>query len=187
MSFKESLLNPIFNKSRMDWRKFDVHIQTLLKSNPDIRDERTLREAINAQEGKHTLKEMAQATYDVHQKYSGGVVVPLEVWEDYIDDVYVSRSLKGRGKEDELLVYLKKYKPSILWDETDDELDRKYNVDIVGTHVDGEKVYIQVKPLSYQYTDAQVQTINAHKEANLGQRVHYAYYDGDNWVWEKSR
>ena len=69
-------------------------------------------------------------------------------------------------------------KKDYKWELASDELDTKYNVDIIGT-LDDKVIHIQVKPESYRNCDAETKAINNSKEKGLGAKIHYIYYDKD--------
>lgn len=177
---KEKILNPLLALVRSKGLTNEVRVMPLIKE-LNLRDSRSLREAIHnraMRDGRHTVADIGQLMFD----HSDGRVT-LQECIDYCDDVGVRRSLKGNQMEVVLMNKIKN-RDGYTCEESDEELDVKYNVDLVATNPKGETIYIQVKPESYLRTSEEVQNINKEKERRLGSKIWYCVYDANSkFTW----
>ena len=181
---RESILNKLFNTTRKS-RK-EVKIQKLLNQYPAAAENKeTCLKAIAWAVENHnknrtprqsvwwTLQEMAQNMYDCR----GDIDVSLETCYGYIEELFTTRSIKGFSKEMQCIKWLNSTS-SFNWGyrKSTPKEDEEFNIDIVGYRGD-DKVFIQLKPESYKYTDAKTKIINEKKEEKSGQKIWYIYYN----------
>ena len=178
--YSEKLLNTVFNKTRETSE--ELHIMKFLKYNKWIKDKKTLIQEIPvacAISGKRNIDQMAQLMFIKQTDVLTTADISLEACRSYIEELFVDKSMKGYQMEKECITWLRMTcKKDYIWELASDELDTKYNVDIVGT-LDDKVIHIQVKPESYRNCDAETKAINNSKEKGLGAKIHYIYYDKD--------
>ena len=177
MKFTEKLLNCVFNKTRRVDN--ELHIMKFLAYNPWIKDRRTLIDNFETAckiAGKNNIDEMAYIMYNDQINVIENRDIPLKVCREYVETLFIDRSLKGRSMEEEALLWLRGTSGNYDWKKASDHLDVNYNVDIIGRK-DGKIVYIQVKPESYKNADIDSRNVNTVKEQRLGHKIHYIYYD----------
>ena len=172
------LLNCVFNRTRRT--QHELHIMKFLTYNPWIKDRKTLIDEFKFAckiAGKNNIDQMAQIMYDDQTDVLENRSIPLEDCRSFIEDLFITKSIKGHQMEKEAITWLNMTcDTDYNWQKADDHLDTKYNVDICGRK--GDKViYIQVKPENYRNCDDSIKAINDAKEKRLGNKIHYLYYD----------
>ena len=177
-------INALFSETRE--QGLEVYIQPLLKDQNGIRDVRSLRDAVNKaakDQGKRTIIEMAENTFEKQKAY--GTTYSFESIHTFIDNLFTKQSLKGRLMEDKAISHLNgidkryEYKPST------DFQDLNHNQDVIAWNNGTEVAAYQVKPLSYKYTDDATKNRNIRKMKLSKLETFFIYYDEDgDWSFD---
>ena len=162
--------NIIFNDTRL--RNKEVNVIDLLRNNPQINTHEELHALIDqtaAATGKFTLEEIAENMW-------GKSTINFNSCFSFVKDLFLIKTLHGFNMENKALHWLRQSDKRFTWDLSTEELDNKFNVDVIGVNEE-ETIYIQVKPESYKYTDSKTKKINESKEKSLDHKIHFLYYD----------
>ena len=164
-------LNKILNKYKINTINRSISVSQLTKK---YKTEKDLFKAFQDQ-SKRPIELLAYDLYQAQIKDCGKAEYDLGVCYHYIYNLFIYQTTKGFNMEDKLVEELRKYK--LQAERVDSSIDNTYAVDLVVKNGDDILYYIQLKPVSYKYTDSSIKNMNLTKNANLQHPVLYVYYN----------
>lgn len=127
-----------------------------------------------------TVYDFGRNLYESQKIYFKDYLFTLDECVQWEYDLFITNSLKGNTMEKKAMGEITKNLPT-YYDVVKSHrfIDEECNVDIEILKEDKTVLGVQVKPLTYNFTDKTVKQINNIKNANYGYDVLYLYYDED--------
>ena len=132
---------------------------------------------------KGTVYDFGKNLYESQKYYFKDYLFTLEECMQWEYDLFITNSLKGNNMEKQAMEMLENGLPDEYHVRKSHRLiDEKCNVDLEIVKDDKTLVGVQVKPVSYNYTDQEVKDINKTKNSNYKYDVIYLYYDDEGTI-----
>lgn len=130
---------------------------------------------------KGTVHDFGLNLYNAQKEYFNDYLFTLEECVQWEYDLFITNSLKGSLMEDEAIKELEKAIGFCKVYKTDRIIDEEYRIDIELVSPDW-KIGVQVKPISYRFTNDNVKSMNNTKNCKYDGEIAYLYYDDDGFV-----
>ena len=188
----EKHLNNINEKYSINDPDSSLYVIDLIE-NHDIRSEAELVEQIaDHQEGCErdecevesggTLEDFAEQLYEAQAEEFGTDVYDYETCYEWVYDLFVCRSLRGRSLEEKAIDRLTEEEKAFSFVKAEKDFDVEKAVDIVvrsGLNNEVDIAGVQVKPESYEGTADRIKLTNQRKNEQYDHPVFYLFYDDD--------